>query len=339
MVLTDEETTNTILQVFNFIRPAKKVKTWGDYRQEVINDMVNSLINQRLTELTQQEKPPFVFGYTGSESFIRGYEAFVSVAVLGNNTAKEALDALMAETERARKFGFLTSEIQRAKSSLLNSMETAYNERDKSQSGQLVQGYLTNFLQGDPIPGVENRYKFLKQILPGITAAEINAVAKKMPSAGNSFALMMAPASKKESLPTNAELLKDVVAASRQSVKPYTEKAVASNLMESGLKAGTVVKETKNEKLGTTDWTLSNGVTITLKPTTFKNDQVLLDAWRWGGYHQFPLAEKDNAKHAAEMVTEMGVKDMSPTDLQKFLSGKTVEAMPYINEYEEGFPG
>jgi zinc protease len=339
LVVTDEENTNTILQVFNFIRPATPVKTWAGYRKEVVDEMVNSLINQRLQELTKKENPPFVYGFTGQESFIRGHEAFVSVAVLGNNTAREALDALIAETERARRFGFLPGEITRVKASLLNTAERANTERDKQQSGQLVQAYLNHFLQGDPAPGAEKRYAFLKQVLPTITAEEINAAARRMPATTNAFALLLAPAAKKESLPSNEQLLKDMIAATSQPVKPYEEKAVAGSLMTGGPTAGTIVKESKNEKLGTTDLTLSNGVTIRIKPTTFRNDQIVMDAWRWGGWQRFPLADKDNAKHAAEIVTEMGVKDMSPTDLEKFLSGKTVEVSPYINDHEEGISG
>ena len=339
LVITDEENTNTILQVFNSIRLSPKIKTWADYRRELVEDMVNSLINQRLQELTKKEDPPFVYGFTGQQSFIRGYDAFITAAVLGNNTEKEAMDALVAETERARKFGFLPSEIDRVKASLLNEAERAFTEKDKSQSSQLVQGYLNNFLQGTPIIGPENRYKFMKQVLPSITTKEINAVAAKMPGMNNAFALLLAPAKMKDKLPSNAELLSDMVAATKQTVKPYEEKAVAENLMDGKLEAGKIAKETKNEKLGTTDLTLSNGVTITLKPTTYKNDQILMDAWRWGGYQRFPLSDKDNAKHAAEIVTEMGVKDMSPTDLEKFLSGKTVEVMPYVNDYEEGIQG
>jgi zinc protease len=339
MVITDEENTNTILQIFNFIRPSKKIKIWADYRQDLLDDMVSSLINQRLQELTQKEDPPFVYGFTGQQSFIRGYDVFISVAVLGNNTEKEAMDALMAETERVRKFGFLPAEIERVKASILNGAQRAFNEKDKSQSAQLVQGYLNNFLQGTPVTGPENRYKFIKQVLPSITATEINAVAKKMPEPNNAFALLLAPAKMKDKLPSGTEVLKDMVAATKQTIKPYEEKAVAQTLMDKEPAPGKITKETKNEKLGTTDVTLSNGVTITLKPTTFKNDQILMDAWRWGGYHRFPLAEKDNAKHAAEIVSEMGVKDLSPTDVEKYLSGKTAEAHPYLNESEEGIEG
>jgi zinc protease len=338
MVITDEEATNTILEVFNFIRPAKKIKTWADYREGLIDDLINNLINMRLQELTQKADPPFVAGFAGKQNFVRGYEAFFTAAILGNNTAEEASNALFGETERARLYGFLPSEVDRAKAAMLNQAEKSFNEKDKSLSGQIVQGYLQNFLSGTPIPGVENRYNFIKQVLPTITVNDINAVAKKMPAATNSFALLMAPAVQKDKLPTNAALLNNVIAASKQKVKPYEEKAVATNL-SFDVAAGKVVNETKNAKLGTTDFTLSNGVTVTIKPTTFKNDEILMDAWRLGGWQNFPLADKDNAKNAAQIVGQMGVKDMSPTDLEKFLSGKTVEVMPYINDYEEGIQG
>ena len=250
MVVTDDEATNTILEVFNYITPAKKVKTWADYRESVKKELINSLINQRLQELTQKENPPFVFGYTGTDQFIRGYDAFISFAVLGDNTTKEAIDALLAETERARKFGFLAAELERAKANLLNEAEQAFKEKDKTQSSALVSNYINNYLEGSPIPGAENRYKFLKQVLPGITLKEINESAKKMPATTNAFALAMAPTKRKDKLPSDDELEKQIIAASKQQVKPYEEKAVASSLMEGSMSAGKIVSETKNEKLG-----------------------------------------------------------------------------------------
>jgi zinc protease len=339
MVITDDEETNTILQVYSYVTPAKKLKTWADYRESVKKELINSLINERLQELTQKENPPFVYGYTGRDQFIRGYEAFIAFAVLGNNTTQQAINALLAEIERARKFGFLGTELTRVKATLLNNAQREFQEKDKSQSGMLVWNYVNNYLEGAPIPGAENRYKFLQQVLPAISLKEVNDEVKKMPAATNAFALVTAPSATKEKLPSNAELEKQIIAAAKQQVKPYEEKAVAQNLMEGSGSTGKIVSETKNEKLGTTDLVLSNGVTITLKPTTFKNDEITMDAWRWGGWQRFPLEDKDNAKHAAELIGVMGVKDMTPTDLQKFLSGKTVEVFPYLNDHEEGIEG
>ncbi|TMI95961.1 MAG: insulinase family protein [Bacteroidetes bacterium] len=339
MVLTDDEATNTILEVFNYITPAKKTKTWADYRESVKKELINSLINERLQELTQKENPPFVYGYTGIDQFIRGYDAFISFAVLGDNTTGEAINALLAETERARKYGFLATELDRTKANLLNEAERTFREKGKSESRTLVSNYINNYLEGQPIPGPENRYKFLKQVLPGITLKEVNDAAKKMQAPSNAFALVTAPTGRKDKLPSGVDLEKQIIAAAKQEVKPYEEKVVATNLMEGSGAAGKILSENKNEKLGTSDLTLSNGVTITLKPTNFKNDEIMMDAWRWGGWQRFPLEDKDNAKHAAEMITVMGVKDMSPTDLQKFLSGKTVEVLPYLNDHEEGIQG
>jgi zinc protease len=339
MVVTDDEATNTFLEIYNFVKPSKKVKTWADYRESTVEGLVSSLINQRLQELTQKANPPFVFANTGFSPFIRGYSSFNSFAVLGEAPLQDAIDALLSETNRARQFGFLQTELDRAKASLLNVAEKSFNEKDKSESGAIVSQYVNNFLQGNPIPGVENRYKFLKQVLPTITLAEINALAKKMPSTSNAFTLVEAPTSMKAKLPNNADLLKDVVAANNKPVTAYQEKAVASALLDKEPTPGKITAETKNEKLGTTELTLSNGVTITIKPTTLKNDEIQMDAWRWGGFTKYDLADKENAQYSAILVGQMGVKDMSPTELRKFLAGKTVSVSPYLNNYEEGIEG
>jgi zinc protease len=258
---------------------------------------------------------------------------------LGEAPMQDAIDALIGETNRARQFGFLQTELDRAKASLMNAAEKSFREKDKSESGAIVQQYVSNFLQGNPIPGVEHRYKFLQQVLSTISLQEINAVAKQMPSTANAFTLVEAPTKVKDKLPNNSELLTALVAANAKPVKAYEEKAVASALLDKAPVPGKITAETKNEKLGTTDLTLSNGVTITIKPTTLKNDEIQMDAWRWGGFHNFDLADKENAQYAAILVGQMGVKDMSPTDLRKFMAGKTVSVTPYINNHEEGIEG
>ncbi|MBI5857948.1 MAG: insulinase family protein [Sphingobacteriales bacterium] len=339
MVLTDDEQTNTFVQIYNFVKPAEKMKTWGDYRKNILEGLVSNLINQRLSELTQKEDPPFLFANTGYTPFLRGYSSFNSFAVLSKGTLTDAVDALIEETSRARQFGFLQSELDRAKASMLNNADKAVKEKDKSESGMIVSQYVSNFLNGTPVPGVQHRYNFLKEILPAITLEEINEIAKKMPSTGNAFTLVQAPSGMKDQLPDNTALLKAVVAATNKPVEAYKEKAVAAALLDKDPVAGKVTAESTNEKLGSTDYTLSNGITIRIKPTTLKNDEIQMDAWRWGGYHKYPVADKENATNAAIIVQQMGVKDLSPTDLRKFMAGKTFFVSPYMNADEEGIEG
>jgi len=339
MVLTDEEAIGTTLQIYNFVRPKKKIITWGDYRHQLVESLMSAMISGRLQELTKTETPPFLAGYIGMSGFLRGYEASVSIANLGDKPVNGAVDALISETEKARKFGFLESELARVKTGLLNQVESAYKERDKVVSRSIVSKYLSNFLNGTPVPGIADVDEYVKQVLPGITLDEINRTAQQMPTSENAFVLVTAPASVKDKLPTNDELLKEIVTASGKTVVAYKENATITSLMEKTPNPGKIIKETKNIKLGTTDLVLSNGITVTLKPTDFKNNEILMDGWRWGGIHKFDVTDKVNAENAPRMVMQMGVKTFSPTDISRYLTGKIVRVSPYINPDDEGIQG
>jgi zinc protease len=143
----------------------------------------------------------------------------------------------------------------------------------------------------------------------------------------------------KKDLPDNAGLLQTVVAANKKTVEAYKENVIAATLLDKDPLPGKITAESKNEKLGTTDLTLSNGITVRIKPTTLKNDEIEMDAWRWGGFHKFPASDKYIATYVTLLVQQMGVKDMSAIDLQKFMAGKSFSATPYINANEEGIEG
>jgi zinc protease len=339
MVLTDKEQTIKVLQIFNYIEKAKPKITWNDYRQSVVEDLFNALINARLGELSQLPDPPFLFSSTSFRNLLRGYRAFLSFAIMGDRPIKGAIDSLVATNERVRKYGFLATELQRAKSNLLNQVQNAYDDRNKTESGLLVQEYVNNFLTASPIIGITNRYEFIKKILPTVTLEEVNALAKKMDSKQGKFVLLLSPEKDDIQLPSNNELVRQVLAAQNIPVQSYTEKAIAKSLMDKLPAPGKVTGEKTDNRLGTTNLTLSNGITITLKPTEYKNDDIQMDSWRWGGSANYGLTDKENAENAANIVVTMGVKDMSAIDLRKFLAGKTVSVQPYINPDEEGIQG
>ena len=339
MVLTDKEQPYNLLQVFNYIKKDNPINTWAEYREKIIEGLFSSMLNQRLSELKESANPPFVFGNAGFGGFIRGYNAFTSIALLGEKPVKDAVDALITATESVKKYGFLPSELERAKSNLLNQSQTAFENRDKTESGRFVQEYINNFLTNAPIPGIANRYEFIKQILPTVSVAEVNLLASKMESKQGKFVLLMAPDKNASQLPSNTQLLTMLGDASKLPIKAYEEKALAKSLIEKLPIAGKITNETTNAELGTTDLTLNNGISITLRPTDFKNDEITMDSWRWGGYQNYPIADKMNAQYATSIVTNMGVSDMSSIDLRKFLSGKTVSVLPYMNPNDEGMQG
>ncbi len=340
IVITDKEATNSILRIYHTFTPSEEDVTLGDYRESIVKGLFTSMLNQRLQELTQKPEPPFIFGNSSIGGFVRGYESYSSFAVIGKPGIEAAVNALIEENERARKFGFTANELERTKMNMLKTMERAYNERDKSESRNIIGEYVRNFLEHEPIPGIEKEYEYYKEFMPGISLEEVNQyTAANIPSVGNRLVVLTAPEKTDYQIPTNEELLSLVEKAEKIKVSAYEEKAIASSLLASIPTAGKIIKEEENKKAGFTELTLSNGVKVILKPTDFKNDQVLMSAFRYGGQFLYDTPDRFNAESAATLVSQMGVGEFSPIDLQKVLAGKTVSVNPRINAATEGLNG
>ncbi|HEY0678360.1 MAG TPA: insulinase family protein [Chitinophagaceae bacterium] len=340
MVVTDKEATS---YVFAINYPAYKVKpstTVADYRDDLVQQLFTTLMNQRLQELTQKENPPFIFASTSFGSFARGHEAFNAFAGAGTGDVNKGVNALAEEIERVKRYGFTAAELDRAKKNMIAFYERTYNNRDKTESENYVQEYINHFLQEEPSPGIEKEFEYVKSILPGVTIEEVNAVSAKFKDQKNRFVYVTGPDPKSnDKLPESKELLAVLEEKEKADIKPYEEKAIQTNLLTKVPNAGKVVSKSKNALLGTTELKLSNGVTVVLRPTDFKDDQVLMGSTRHGGKNNYGLADKYNAEYATAIVTAMGVGDFSPTDLKKTLAGKTVSVNPVFSATSEGIRG
>ncbi|MCU0386884.1 MAG: insulinase family protein [Flavihumibacter sp.] len=178
IVVTDKEATGYSITLNYPISSAEEDKTVGGYRRNLVRQLFSSMLNQRLQELAQQANPPFVGAGAGYGAFVRGHENFRAVAVVGTGDIKKGLEALTTELERVNKFGFTASELDRAKKSMLSSMERSYNNRDKTESQVWVDEYVRNFLTGETIPGIEKEFALVKELVPGISLEELNATVK-----------------------------------------------------------------------------------------------------------------------------------------------------------------
>ena len=341
LVVTDPEATNHILQIFYGTQKSGVNTTVADYRKSIIKSISGQLLSLRMQELTQKATPPFIFGSSDRSKFVHGHELYFGIALIGKSGVSAAIDAVMQENERARKFGFTQAELDRAKKTFLRNIERAYNEREKTESVNYAQEYLRNFLSDEPIPGISNEYNYYKQFLDGISLLEINEyTAGNIPSsAENKLVVFQGPDKADFSIPGNEALLEAVVAAEKILVTPYEEKAVAANLMNAKPEGGRISFSKKNAELGLTELTLGNGVKVILKQTDFKNDQILLSGFRFGGQSMFDEKDLFNAQFATTIVSQMGVGTFTPTDLRKVLAGKTVSASPQLTDLTEEISG
>jgi zinc protease len=339
-VVTDKEATSYSYQVHYSMEKTPPVATLGEYKHDLVKEIFSDLFNQRLRELTQQENPPFVYAASGFSSEARGYEAFEAFIGTGNSDSLRGLKAFEIELERVKKYGFTKAELDRSKADMMNYMERAFNEKNKTESANYAEEYIRNFLTKEPIPGIANEYKYYKELLPQITVDEVNAIANQLSKNSNQFIALTGPEpAPGKTLPTPEEILAIRSEVEKMDIKPYEEKTVSANLLNETPKAGKITATKKNAVLGTTEFTLSNGITVTLKHTDFKNDQILMSAIRPGGKGNYGIADKYNAEYLIPVISAMGVGNFSPVDLKKALSGKTASARPTFSEVSDGMSG
>lgn len=339
LVVTDKEATSYQAVVEFPAYPLPKTITYNDYRKDLVKELFVTMLNKRMQELTQKENPPFVYGGGSFSGFARGYENFELYAVSGDKNPTSAIQAVVEELESVKRYGFTAPELERAKKNMLAGYEKSYNNRDKTESSNFVDEYVKHFLEQTPIPGIATEFKIAEAFLPAISLQEVNAVADLLKGNQHIFAFIMGPEKVDVQLPAPQALLQEIARAEKADVKPYEEKLVSAELLPALPIAGKVISKKNNTVTGATELTLSNGVTVTLKATNFKNDEILMSASRYGGTSNFGLQDKYNAAYCIAAVNAMGFGNFSPTDLQKALSGKTVSANPFIGAVTEGIKG
>lgn len=339
-VITDKEaTTYTVSLNYSPFKTTPTV-TVADYRKDLIKNLFISLVNQRLGELVQKENPPYLMSQSSLSSYARGYAQFSAFAAAGTGDVSRSLKAMLEEIERVKRYGFTAAELKRIQLNFLANYERAYNNRDKTESGSYTEEYINLFLEQSPSPGIAKEFEYAKAMVPTITVEEVNAFSNELKKHSKYVVYVTGPESAAGTLPSEQQLLNIVDGAAKADVKPYEEKNLGENLLKEMPKAGTVTNKTTNAKLGTTELTLSNGLKVTLKPTDYKNDQILMASSAFGGKDNFDApADKYNAEYFSAVVPTMGMGDFSPLDLRKMLAGKAVGVKVNVSGYSHGLSG
>ncbi|NTV83973.1 MAG: insulinase family protein, partial [Bacteroidales bacterium] len=319
--------------------PVRESRTVNDYRSNLVENLYQQMFNERLMELSRTADAPYLVAFSGKGRFVRSAEVLYLNAQVEENGIPAGLAALVKEARRAKKFGFTESELERTKASLLRMMEQAYHERDKSQSGQFAAEYVRNFLIQEPFPGIETEFELFRLLLPAITLQEVNALSEKWITDQNRVILASFPEKEGIQPVRESELAAILTQSEKEEVTPYLDMVLDEPLLKMVPAITPIDSENYLESLNVTELRLANGVRVILKPTDFKNDEVLFTAFSPGGYSLAADSLLVPARTAVAVVREGGVGNFSQEQLKKKIADKVVGVTPFIDELTEGISG
>src|ERR1700730_12054962 len=329
-VVTDKETTATAVQISD-LRPARNQGSVGGYRELMLDQLFAGMFGGRLDELSQSANPPFLRAAADRGLFPTPTtrDEAVLQALVSNDGVARGLDALVTELQRVARFGFTATELARAKQAMMAGYERGVTESPDRESASRGDEYTRNFLEDEALPTIWQELAFHRRFVPGITLSEVNALAGDWFPEGNRLIVVSAPEAAGVVVPDQAQLSAVVKTASAKRLEPYVDAAAGQTLMDALPPRGTTVKTTVRPEAGITEWTLSNGATVMLKPTTLKEDQILLRAVAPGGTSLASDADFLPARIASAVVPAGGVGRFNSVMLDKILAGKAVAVTPF----------
>ena len=308
------------------------------YRYSIIMSLAKAMLSHRFLALQLNPNSSILQMDGGYGNLIGVTDALSFYAVPKDGKEIDAAKEFIVFVEQVKRFGFRESELEVAKNEYLNSMEKAYNEKDNRENISYAREYYRNYLDAEPIPGIDWEYKFSKDVVNNLNIEEVNKVFMSL-FTDNNIIFSFQGKDKGENNITKREMYDLVQNMSSLDVEEPEDVSVITDFVKNDPTPGSVVKVKENKKLGTKELTLSNGVKVVIKNTTFKNDQIMMTMVSDGGYSKVPVADLPSAYAATDVVENAGIAEYSLLDLQKYLAGKTISISPSISDYSEEISG
>ncbi|WP_455498261.1 M16 family metallopeptidase [Coprobacter sp.] len=327
-IAKDKEATGSQVTVYYKHKPlTKELKaTIAGVTDSYLKSVTAMMLNDRLKEISEKPNAPFMSAYSYDGNFIvsKTMDAFTTMAISKEGETANALKALLQETERVNRFGFTDSEYQRAKANLMSMLESMYKEREKQKNSSYVEEYVSHFTDGGSISGIETDYALFKKIASSTGIDQINKYIQNLIGEENIVVTITGPEKEGVSYPSETEILSLLKNTKKEELQPYADKVSNEPLISKEPTAGNIVKTMIDKKFGTTTWILSNGAKVVIKPTTFKDDEILMSGISKGGSLLYGEKDIPNLKVFNNIIDLGGLGNFNNIDLKKVLAGKNV---------------
>ena len=325
----DKEQQNYVLQIMykHDATPRELRNTKAYMYNSYLRSFATGLLNIRFRELMNRVNPPYMSAGVGYNSFgvSQTMDAFTIMLSCKAEQVMDAVPFVLTEVERARRFGFTATELQRAKEQTLAGNDSWYAERDKRNSGYYIDLCVRHFLDNNSILDPTYEYELVKEIVNSITLEEVNAVIPSLFREDNRVIVSFAPERDGFVYPgvKDIEMLQKNIENAR--ISAYEDNEIDAPLLAE-IPDGCKIVNEESGKWGSTVWTLENGIKVVVKPTDFQADRISLAGYQIGGTNRYPDSDRINISMLTSLVPAGGYGVFDAMQLNKKMSGSTASA-------------
>ena len=312
------------------------------YQMQYMMALVAGMLNERFSDLSRNPDCPFAQASASYGEFFlsKTKDAFSIQGVAKGPNITGAYEAIYREVLRAIRGGFTQNEFDRAKAEFMSRIEKLYNERKNTNTASYVQEYVDNFLDGNPIPGIETDYQIYQQLSQMIPLAVINQqLLPELMSKDNRVLMVMRPEGEGYVNPTEQQLAEITAKVDAEEIEAFTDNTKTEPLIPQLPAPGKIVKEQKLAQWDAIELTLSNGVKVIVKPTTFKENNIVMEAIAIGGTSNVSDDLAATMKFFDYGASMNGAFNYTNADLDKYLQGKQASVRLGFSSYSRSISG
>ena len=303
--------------------------------------VITAMLQSRLSELAKNPSSDFSQPRVGFDRF---FVAITKEALSVEGSSKEddivpAIKAIYREILRTVQGGFTVGEYERARADFLSGIERLYENRNNTESSTYGQEYVRSFIDNDPIPGIATEYEIYQQIAPMITVENINQLLPQIVNEDNRVLLVLLPDNGKTLIPTEDQLETALSEVDEETLEPYKDQMKEEPLIPSLPAPGKILSTKALPQWDAEEYTLSNGVKVIVKPTKFKDNEIIVNAYAKGGLSALGEDNAATVKFLPYAMLQHGLGDYTSVDVQKYLQGKQVSANIGLSDYYRAFAG
>lgn len=304
--------------------------------------MISMMLNERLSNLNKEPDCLFAQAYISIGDFLlaRTKGAVELNVVAKGNDLTGAFGEAYREILRADQSGFTVGELERARQEFLSQIDRLYQERESRETESYSNEYVRLFVEGTPAPGIAVEKQMYEQLAQMINVEMINQYFQSLINDDNRVLVAMCPQKPDFTVPTEDQFAELIDNIDNEDLEPYRDEVREDPLIPSLPAAGSVVSTRQLDEWGATEYTLSNGVKVVVKPTNFKANQILFKAVALGNAEStLDQAQAASIKFAPAALENYGLNDYSNSDLQKYLAGKQISIAFSFDDYTRNLEG
>ncbi len=291
-------------------------------RRDTIDAVALAVLNRRLERLARSDTPPFIGAAAGQDDYFRSAKVTTLTVNTDPDHWREGLVAAEEARRRALQFGVRQDEVDRELTEFRTTLQDAAagqaTRRTPSVANELVQSVEADEVFTSP----QEDLALFQGAVAGLTAAQVTDALKRIFEGDGPLVFLSSP----KPVPGGEAA---VLAAYRQAetakLAAVTANEVKSWPYQTFGPPGTVAETRQALDVDATFVRFANGVRLTVKPTKFRQEQVLVSVRIGQGRLEVPR-DRPLPFGLGSAFIEGGLKDIDAQDLEQVLASKIYTA-------------